>query len=91
MKSASKAAMKSAAKPAIKPISVGLLGIGTVGSGTWEVLRRNADEIQRRAGRAIRITVVADRALEHARSIVKGRLRKFLAKNALNFLKCHLK
>jgi homoserine dehydrogenase len=57
----------------LKPISVGLLGIGTVGGGTWEVLRRNADEIQRRAGRAIRITRVADKALARARSIVKGK------------------
>ena len=47
----------------MKPINVGLLGIGTVGGGTWDVLNRNADEIQRRAGRAIRITVVADKAL----------------------------
>src|SRR5437870_6569124 len=31
----------------MKPINVGLLGIGTVGGGTWEVLNRNADEIQR--------------------------------------------
>ncbi len=57
----------------MKPISVGLLGIGTVGGGTWEVLARNADEIQRRAGRAIRITRVADKALARARSIVKGK------------------
>ena len=57
----------------MKPISVGLLGIGTVGGGTWEVLRRNADEIQRRAGRAIRITRVADKALARARSIVGGK------------------
>jgi homoserine dehydrogenase len=56
----------------VKPINVGLLGIGTVGGGTWEVLRRNADEIQRRAGRAIRITRVADKALARARSIVKA-------------------
>ncbi|HVB47133.1 MAG TPA: homoserine dehydrogenase, partial [Burkholderiales bacterium] len=40
--------------------------------GTWEVLRRNGDEIQRRAGRAIRITRVADKALARARAIVKG-------------------
>jgi homoserine dehydrogenase len=57
----------------MRPINVGLLGIGTVGGGTWEVLRRNADEIQRRAGRAIRITRVADKALARARSIVKGK------------------
>src|SRR5687767_14800908 len=57
----------------MKPINVGLLGIGTVGGGTWEVLNRNADEIQRRAGRAIRISVVADKATDHARKIVGGR------------------
>ena len=57
-------------KPLISPIRVGLLGIGTVGGGTWEVLNRNADEIQRRAGRAIRIAVVADKALGRAKEIV---------------------
>jgi homoserine dehydrogenase len=56
----------------MKPINVGLLGIGTVGGGTWEVLNRNADEIQRRAGRAIRIAVVADKAVARARDIVAG-------------------
>jgi homoserine dehydrogenase len=55
----------------MKPINVGLLGIGTVGGGTWEVLNRNADEIQRRAGRAIRIAVVADKEVQKARSIVR--------------------
>jgi homoserine dehydrogenase len=57
----------------MKPINVGLLGIGTVGGGTWEVLKRNADEIRRRAGRAIRITQVADKDVKRAKSIVKGR------------------
>jgi homoserine dehydrogenase len=59
----------------VKPINVGLLGIGTVGGGTWEVLNRNADEIQRRAGRAIRITVVADKAIEKARKLVGKKAR----------------
>jgi len=54
----------------MKPINVGLLGIGTVGGGTWDVLARNADEIQRRAGRAIRITRVADKNLVLAKKIV---------------------
>jgi homoserine dehydrogenase len=54
----------------MKPINVGLLGIGTVGGGTWDVLNRNADEIQRRAGRAIRIAVVADKDVERAKNIV---------------------
>jgi homoserine dehydrogenase len=44
----------------MKPIQVGLLGIGTVGSGTFKVLQRNQQEIQRRAGRAIEISMVAD-------------------------------
>jgi len=56
----------------VRPINVGLLGIGTVGGGTWDVLGRNAGEIRRRAGRAIRITRVADKALKRARAIVRG-------------------
>src|SRR5712672_583149 len=59
----------------MKPINVGLLGIGTVGGGTWDVLQRNADEIQRRAGRAITITMVADKAVSHAKKITKGKAR----------------
>ena len=54
---------------------MGLLGIGTVGSGTWDVLNRNADEIQRRAGRAIRISRVADKDLKKAKRLVKGKAR----------------
>jgi len=59
----------------MKPINVGLLGIGIVGGGTWEVLNRNADEIQRRAGRAIRIAVVADKDVERAQKIVGAKAR----------------
>jgi homoserine dehydrogenase len=59
----------------MKPIQVGLLGIGTVGSGTWDVLQRNASEIERRAGRGIRIAVVADKDVRRASSIVKNRAR----------------
>ncbi|HEX7440625.1 MAG TPA: homoserine dehydrogenase [Caldimonas sp.] len=54
----------------MNPIQVGLLGIGTVGRGTFEVLRRNQEEIRRRAGRAIRITMVADLDTVRARCIV---------------------
>jgi homoserine dehydrogenase len=54
----------------MKPMQVGLLGIGTVGSGTFKVLQRNQEEIQRRAGRGIRITSVADLDVARARSIV---------------------
>ncbi|MBS1179598.1 MAG: hom, partial [Proteobacteria bacterium] len=51
-------------------IKVGLLGIGTVGSGTYKVLQRNQAEIRRRAGRGIEITMVADLDVERARSLV---------------------
>lgn len=56
----------------MKPIKVGLLGLGTVGSGTFNVLKRNQEEIMRRAGRAIEITMVAVRNVERAKDIVKG-------------------
>jgi homoserine dehydrogenase len=59
----------------MKPINVGLLGIGTVGGGTWTVLTRNAEEITRRAGRPIHITAVADRNLDLARSVTGGKAR----------------
>ena len=55
---------------AMKPIQVGLLGIGTVGGGTFRVLRRNHEEIARRAGRAITLSIIADKELDKARAIV---------------------
>jgi homoserine dehydrogenase len=57
----------------MKPIQVGLLGIGTVGSGTFNVLQRNQAEIRRRAGRGIEIAMVADLNVERAREIVGDR------------------
>ncbi|MDO5693632.1 MAG: homoserine dehydrogenase [Pseudomonadota bacterium] len=54
----------------MKPIQVGLLGIGTVGSGTFNVLQRNQEEIKRRAGRGIEITMVADLDTARAQQIV---------------------
>lgn len=54
----------------MKAIQVGLMGIGTVGSGVFNVLRRNQSEIQRRAGRGIAITMVADLDVARAQSIV---------------------
>jgi len=59
----------------VKPIKVGLLGIGTVGGGTWTVLSRNQEEISRRAGRAIEIAVVADKETAKAQKLVAGRAR----------------
>ena len=46
------------------------MGIGVVGAGTFNVLRRNQEEIQRRAGRGIAITMVADLDVARAKSIV---------------------
>ncbi len=54
----------------MNPIQVGLLGIGTVGSGTFSVLKRNQAEIRRRAGRGIEITMVADLDVARARALV---------------------
>jgi homoserine dehydrogenase len=54
-------------------MNVGLLGIGTVGGGTFNVLARNEAEITRRAGRPIRITRVADKNLDLARQVTAGR------------------
>ena len=59
----------------MKPINVGLLGIGTVGGGTFTVLQRNAEEIARRAGRPIRIVVVADKDTARAKELTQGTCR----------------
>lgn len=52
----------------MKPVQAGLLGLGTVGGGTVSVLKRNAQEIQRRAGRGIVVTQAAARDLRRARA-----------------------
>jgi homoserine dehydrogenase len=59
----------------MKPIQVGLLGIGTVGGGVFTVLERNQEEIKRRAGRGIQIHTVADLDTKRAEELVKGRAK----------------
>jgi homoserine dehydrogenase len=59
----------------MKPIQVGLLGIGTVGGGVFNVLDRNQEEITRRAGRGIQIHTVADLDTKRAEELVKGRAK----------------
>ncbi len=54
----------------LNPIKVGLLGFGVVGSGTWNVLTRNAEEIARRAGRQIEIVRIATRTTSKAIAVV---------------------
>lgn len=56
----------------MEPIKVGLLGFGTVGSGTFTVLRRNQEEIKRRAGRGIEITRIAVRNPAKAQAALGG-------------------
>ncbi len=59
----------------MKNIQVGLLGIGTVGSGVFTVLQRNFDEITRRAGRGIEITMVADLDTARAKAVVGDKVQ----------------
>jgi homoserine dehydrogenase len=54
----------------MKPIQVGLMGLGTVGSGVFEVLQRNQEEIKRRAGRGIALTMVSRRDVAKAEALV---------------------
>jgi len=54
----------------MKPIQVGLMGLGNVGGGVFEVLRRNQGEIQRRAGRGIEVTMVSRRDVAMAKALV---------------------
>ncbi len=51
----------------MNPVKIGLLGLGTVGCGTLDVLARNADEITRRAGRGIQVVRASARDLERPR------------------------
>ena len=57
----------------MKPIQVGILGIGTVGSGVFNVLHRNQEEIKRRAGRGIEVTMVSRRNVAEAHALVGDR------------------
>src|SRR5450830_1443033 len=66
-------ALHAPASPA--PLRVGMLGLGTVGSGTYRVLQRNAEVIAARSGRRIELTMVAVRNLERAASIVGPEVR----------------
>ncbi len=57
------------------PVKVGLLGLGTVGGGTAIVLKRNAEEIARRAGRGIVIDYAANLDLSRAEALGLGNVR----------------
>ena len=66
----------------MKPVKVGLLGLGTVGGGTAVVLKRNAEEIARRAGRGIEIDYIATLEPEQARALGVENIR--LTKDAFD-------
>jgi homoserine dehydrogenase len=59
----------------MKPIKAGLLGVGTVGAGTFNVLQRNQEDIRRRAGRGIEIAMVAARNTERAARVVGDQVK----------------
>jgi len=59
----------------MKPIKVGLLGVGNVGGGTFDVLERNQEEIRRRAGRGIEVVAVSARNLERAKTRTGGKVK----------------
>ena len=59
-----------AAALAPRPLRVGMIGIGTVGSGTFRVLARNQAEIAGRAGRGIKLVMVCARSLARAMRVV---------------------
>ena len=56
----------------MKQLNVGLVGLGTVGGGTYTVLARNGDEMARRTGVTVKVTHVADRNLARANELTKG-------------------
>jgi homoserine dehydrogenase len=58
----------------LKQLNVGILGLGTVGGGTYAVLTRNAAEITRRSGYAINVVQVADKNLALAQSVTAGKV-----------------
>ena len=58
----------------MKQLNVGILGLGTVGGGTYEVLARNAEEIARRTGIYLKVTHVADRNIERINELTQGQV-----------------
>jgi Homoserine dehydrogenase len=56
----------------LKQLNVGIVGLGTVGGGTYTVLKRNGEEMARRTGVDINVTHVADRNIERANELTRG-------------------
>lgn len=56
----------------MKQLNVGIVGLGTVGGGTYTVLKRNGEEMARRTGVDIKVTHVADKNIERANELTRG-------------------
>jgi len=56
----------------LKQLNVGIVGLGTVGGGTYTVLKRNGEEMARRTGVDIKVTHVADKNIERANELTRG-------------------
>jgi hypothetical protein len=56
----------------MKFLQIGLLGLGTVGQGTYQVIARNQEQIQRRLGRGVHISMVADLDTAKAQAFVQS-------------------
>ena len=63
-------AAHAATAPTLPALRVGMIGLGTVGTGVWQVLRRNQALIAARAGRRIEIVSVAVRKLPRAAGVL---------------------
>jgi homoserine dehydrogenase len=57
----------------LDPIKVGLLGLGNVGSGVWEILQRNSEQIARRAAGSLEVAGVLVRSIDKPRQVVVPR------------------
>ena len=62
-------------KEEMSPVKVGLIGLGTVGSGVAEILIHNANEISRRAGREIQVTLASVKHIDKRRSIPSEQIK----------------
>ena len=58
----------------MEAVKIGIAGLGTVGGGTYAVLKRNAQELSRRAGAPIEVKTVVCRNIDRARGIVDERV-----------------
>ncbi len=57
----------------MKKLNVGIVGLGTVGGGTYTVLTRNAEEISRRIGVDVNVALVADKDIDRANELTNGK------------------